>query len=91
VTALAIAKPCVQCHQVYLGRPRQKLCPVCAEANKKASDGRCSARQRAHEHRDHLSPAEVERVYQAALAQIRRERRHEADVSTSQAWKYQEP
>ncbi len=87
------AKTCKQrgCGVVFMGVAQQKSCDACRQANKKASDRAHTARHKAFEHRDHLTPAQVEQVFQQALAQIRRERRYTGELSSSHNWKYQEP
>jgi len=91
--ALSIAKTCRTdgCGRVFFGVPQHKYCSACQKMSKKASDRASVARRTELEGRDHLTDAQVEEVFQQALAQIRRERKHEADVSTSCDWKYEEP
>jgi hypothetical protein len=93
----AVAKTCktTNCGAIFIGIAQRKFCDGCQAAGKRASDRassqRNSQRQKDFEARDHLSPAQVERVFQEALAQIRRERRFTADERSSHAWKYEEP
>jgi len=93
----AAAKTCktTNCGVIFMGCAQRKFCDACQAAGKRASDRassrRNSQRQKDFEARDHLSPAQVERVFQEALAQIRRERRYTGDVGSSHQWKYTEP
>ena len=89
----AVAKTCktTNCGAIFIGIAQRKFCSACQASSKKASDRAHSQRQKDFEARDHLSPAQVERVFQEALAQIRRERRYTGDVGSSHQWKYQEP
>jgi hypothetical protein len=74
-----MSKRCItpDCGIVFLGIGQQKFCAACQNKRKKASDKAHQARVRDFERRDHLSPAQVDRVFQQALAQIRRERKYQ--------------
>ncbi len=91
--ALSIAKTCRTdgCGRVFFGVPQHKYCSACQKMSKKASDRASVARRTELDRRDHLTEAEVEAVFQQALAQIRRERRYTGDVGSSHQWKYTEP
>jgi hypothetical protein len=73
---------------MFFGTHCRKFCRACGEQRKRTG-GLAIRRGRPQEF--DLSPAQIEATFNEALAQIRRERKHEADVSTSQAWKYEEP
>ncbi len=85
-----VVKTC-PCGVVFLGKAQSRSCPACAALHKRQSDKAHQQRMRDFERRDHLSPAQVERVFTEALAQIRRERRYTGEMSSSHSWKYQEP
>ncbi len=87
-----VGKGCETCHVWYFGRPNQKSCRSCAEKRKKASDAAThrAARGRPQLEVD-LSEAQIEAAFAEALAQIRRERRFTVDITSSHAWKFQEP
>ncbi len=85
-----VGKGCETCHVWYFGRPNQKSCRSCAEKRKKASDAAThrAARGRPLLEAD-LTEAQIEAAFTEALAQIRRERTYEGDITWQMHWKYE--
>ena len=86
---------CADCGLLFILRNQRSLrCPPCAQkriAQQKADSQRsCRPYKRRHEGMD-ISAAEIDARFDAALNEIRRQKRPETEFGWNAAWKYSEP
>jgi hypothetical protein len=71
---------------MFFGTHCRKFCRACGEQRKRKG-GLAIRRGRPQEY--DLSPAQIEATFNEALAQIRRERKHEGETTWHMNWKYE--